>query len=125
MRSHQCLRYGLVACSILLSLATVTSVQAGLYATTGQITYLRAHALGSGWGPPTDFIDVEIIVKLDSQPGKAFGFQLRDNNSDTSLRKAMFDILLKAYKNNWPVTIDFYLDPGKNNGIVHRVQLSK
>jgi hypothetical protein len=35
---------------------------------TGRITFLRAHDVGTGFGPPDDLIDVEAVVKLDSRP---------------------------------------------------------
>ncbi len=98
---------------------------ASLYAVSGKVTYLRAHAIGSGWGPSTDFIDVEVVAKLDTYPSNAFGLQLRDTNDDTALRQAMFDILMQAYNNNWTVNITYWIDPGKYNGIIHRVVLSR
>ena len=52
---------------------------------SGRITFLRANDIGTGFGPPSDFLDVEVIVQLDSQPGKSFGFQLRaDGNEDAA-----------------------------------------
>jgi hypothetical protein len=37
--------------------------------------------VGTGYGPPDDFLDAEVIVWLDSEPEKAFGFQLRNGGS--------------------------------------------
>jgi len=98
---------------------------AQLYGAKGKLTLLRVHALGSGFGPPQDKIDVEVVIRLDSKPGESFGFQLRDNNDDTAVRRAMFDLLRDAFKNNWTVYIDYWMDAGKKNGIVHRVSLTK
>ena len=33
---------------------------------TGKIIFLRAHDLGTGYGPPNDFLDVEAVFILDS-----------------------------------------------------------
>ena len=43
----------------------------------GNITLLRVHDLGTGFGPPDDELDAEVIVLLDTEPEKAFGFKLR------------------------------------------------
>ena len=29
----------------------------------GRVNFLRVHDVGSGWGPPHDFIDVEVVIK--------------------------------------------------------------
>ena len=52
-----------------------------LIETSGKITFLRVHDVGTGWGPANDHIDVEVIVKLDSHPQNAFGFQLRNDGT--------------------------------------------
>lgn len=98
---------------------------AELIGTKGKLTYLRVHALGSAYGPPQDRIDVEVVIKLDTNPNKSFGFQLRENNNDTGVREAMFNLLQDAFNNNYNVTIDYWIDPGKKNGVIHRVTLTK
>jgi hypothetical protein len=95
-----------------------------LLASQGKITFLRVHDVGTGWGPPTDQIDAEVIVKLDSQPNKAFGFQLR-NDSNRPAREGMLDLLRDAYNHSWTVALDYNLDPGKTNGIIIRTALIK
>jgi len=50
-----------------------------LQESSGKVTFLRAHDVGTSWGPPADRIDVEVVTKLDSLPNQAFGFQLRDD----------------------------------------------
>jgi hypothetical protein len=59
---------------------------------TGWIAFLRAHDVGTGFGPPDDFIDVEAVVKLDSQPAEAYGFQLRNDDNRVAWQ-AMFDLV--------------------------------
>ncbi len=126
MRSHRLLHTGFISVFMVFFLCFFhTAFAASLLNTQGNITYLRAHALGSGYGPSNDFIDAEIIIKLDNKPGMAFGFQLRDNNNDTAVRQAMFDILLESYQNNWPVHIDYWINEGQKNGVIHRVWVSK
>jgi hypothetical protein len=72
----------------------------------GRITFLRVHDVATGFGPPSDFLDAEVVIFLDSQPGKAFGFQLRlDENQST--HRDMADLLRNAFKKNRPVLIDY------------------
>jgi hypothetical protein len=47
-----------------------------LGAKQGKINFLRVHDAG-GWGPPSDFIDVECVIRFLGEPDKAYGFQLR------------------------------------------------
>jgi hypothetical protein len=95
-----------------------------LLESSGKLTYLRVHDVGTGYGPPADFIDVEVVIKIDSQPGKAFGFQLRNDNQRAA-RQGMLDLLRDAFNNNWTVDFDYDIGPGKNNGIIIRVRLTK
>jgi hypothetical protein len=90
----------------------------------GRITFLRVHDLGTGFGPPNDFLDVEAVIQLDSQPGKGFGFQLR-NDQNQPAREGMLQLLRDAFAGNEPVTIDFLRSTGKNNGTIIRVALIK
>jgi hypothetical protein len=89
---------------------------------TGIITFLRAHDLGSGFGPPTDFLDAEAVIKLDTSPDDAFGFQLR-NDQFLPSRQAMLDLLRDAFSRNHRVTIDYLIVPGRHNGVILRVAL--
>lgn len=88
------------------------------------MTLLRVHDVGTKYGPPADQIDVEVVIWLDSQPGKAFGFQLR-NDSNRPVRQGMLDLLRDAFNNNWTVTIHYEINPGLNNGVIRRVWLTK
>jgi len=88
----------------------------------GRITFLRVHDLGTGFGPPNDFLDVEAVILLDSQPGKGFGFQLR-NDRNRPAREGMLQLLRDAFSRNEPVTIDFLRRTGRNNGTIFRVAL--
>jgi hypothetical protein len=91
---------------------------------SGRIAVLRVHEVGGKYGPPTDQIDVEVVVTLQGQPGKAFGFQLRSDGNQP-VRRGMLDLLRDAFANNWVVNVDYNIAAGKNNGIIIRVWLSK
>ena len=95
-----------------------------LLESSGRLTFLRAHDVGTGWGPPSDFIDVEVVCKLDALPKNAFGFQMR-NDGNRPARAGMLDLLRDAFNHNWTVTIDYNIDPGKKNGVIIRVALTK
>jgi hypothetical protein len=99
-------------------------VWADLLGANGRITFLRVNDVGTGYGPPNDYCDCEVILKLDTQPGKAFGFQLRNDNASPA-RWAMYDLLRDAFNSNQPVWIEYNIDPGKNHGIITRVYVTK
>ena len=88
---------------------------------SGKLTMLRVHDPGTGFGG----LEVEVVVKLDSQPDKAFGFQLR-NDDKRPARQGMLDLLRDAFKNNWIATIEYDNgDLGKDNLVLFRVILTK
>jgi hypothetical protein len=90
----------------------------------GKLTLIRVHDKGTKYGPSGDRLDVEAIIWLDSEPGKAFGFQLR-NDAMRPAREGMLDLLRDAFNHNWTVNIDYEIAAGKNNGKVIRVWLTK
>ena len=91
---------------------------------TGQVGMLRVHDVGTGFGPPTDFIDVEAVTTLQGIPG-AFGFELRDDGN-APVRTGMLNLLRDAYNNGWTVTISYNLaDSTRQNGVIFRLWLSK
>jgi hypothetical protein len=110
----------LVLMTVML-LATSASAQVNA---RGRLTALRVHDVGTGFGPSTDFIDVEVVIALDSQPGRFFGFQLR-NDTKLPARQGMLDLLRDAFERNLIVNIDFFQVPGKNNNILFRVWLTR
>jgi hypothetical protein len=95
-----------------------------LLESSGKLTFLRVHDVGTRWGPPNDQIDVEVIVKLDSQPNHAYGFQLRNDNNRPA-RAGMLDLLRDAFNHSWTVAIDFNIDSGKTNGVIIRTALTR
>jgi hypothetical protein len=90
-----------------------------IIAVEGKITFLRVHDVGTKYGPPTDQIDVEVVIQLDSKPGKAFGFQLRDDENEGAHR-GMLDLLRDAFNQDRRIRID-YVRTGLRNGLILRV----
>jgi hypothetical protein len=80
--------------------------------------------VGTKYGPPTDQIDVEVVIKLNSQPDKAFGFELR-NDANRPARQGMLDLLRDAFNHNWRVTVDYSIEVNKKHGEIIRVWLTK
>lgn len=107
-----------------LALISASPARADLLESKGRITFLRVHDVGTGFGPPTDFLDVEVVVQIDSQPGKSFGFQLRNDNNRPA-RQGMLDLLRDAFAGNFPVLIDYNVTPPKVNGVIIRVAVVK
>lgn len=94
------------------------NLQGAIRTATGKITLLRVHELGSGYGPPNDFINVEVVIQLDSEPGKAFGFPLR-RGARYAANEAMLQIVRTAFEENTLITIDYvYLN--RSNSIMLR-----
>lgn len=97
------------------------NMQGVISTATGKITFLRVHELGSGYGPPSDFINVEVVIKLDSMPGKAFGFQLR-RGTRYAANKAMLEIVRTAFEEGESITIDYvYLN--QTNSVMLRAMI--
>lgn len=87
---------------------------------TGKVSYLRAHNRGSGWGPPSDFLDAEVIVRFDDDTSNAYGLQLR-NDDNLPAAQAMFVLLQDSFNSNEPVTINYFEEAGRHNHKLFRV----
>ncbi len=85
----------------------------------GTVGFLRVHKVGTGYGPPQDYLDAEVIVKLKNVPG-AYGFQLRPDNN-VSVGEAMVALLSDAFNAGTPVTLEYDEQPGKSNWWLIRV----
>jgi hypothetical protein len=88
-------------------------------AAEGRLTLLRVHDVGTKFGPPSDVLDAEVVVTLDSEPHKAFGFQLR-GGSDESARRGMLDQLRDAFNRGSALRIE-YIRTGCRTGTIIRV----
>jgi len=91
----------------------------GLVEVQGKITLIRVNDVGGGYGPPTDFMDTDAEVWLDTQPGRAFGFQLRPDDQEAD-HKGMLKLLRDAFDNNRAVQLDI-IRTGVRNGRIVRV----
>lgn len=89
---------------------------------TGKIVFLRAHDLGTGYGPPNDQLDVEAVFIIHALGDGAYGFQLR-NDDNLPARQAMFSLLRDAFVHNLTVIADYLIEPGRINGTAIRVAL--
>jgi PhoD-like phosphatase len=85
----------------------------------GRLTLLRVHEVGSGFGPPVDRIDGEVVMALDTEPGRAFGFQLR-HDANLPARQRMLTLLRDAFAQDRPLLVE-YLRTGQHNGTLIRL----
>ena len=121
------MNFGLkISSTFVLALALLAAEPgfADIGAAAGRVTLLRVHDVGTGYGPPGDVLDAEVIIQLDNNPGQGFGFALREDGN-RAVRQGMLDLLRDAFNNNWIVTINYFFDPGDNNGTIFRVWLTK
>jgi hypothetical protein len=91
---------------------------------TGRISMLRVHDLGTKYGPANDQIDVEVVVKLDSRPNDAYGFTLRDDPAGPS-HQGMLDLLRDAFNLGWSTTLVYDIGAGKRHGILVRAWVTR
>ena len=96
-----------------LCVCTPNAFAAQLENASGKVVFLRLQA-ADGYGPSSDFIDGEVVIKLNTKPDMAFGMQLRNNN-ERSVREGMLLLLREAYKNDWNISIDYWINSGKKN----------
>ena len=112
------------ASAALIAIIATAPLNADLLQASGKVTFLRVHDVGTGFGPPSDFIDVEVVVQINTKPGESYGFQLR-NDSNRAARQGMLDLLRDAFNSNATVVLDYEIEPPKKNGIIIRVALRK
>lgn len=85
----------------------------------GRLTLLRVHDVGSGFGPPTDPIDGEVVIQLDTTAGSSFGFTLRADSQEIDHR-GMLDELRNAFVREITIGVEYQVT-GPANGRVLRV----
>jgi hypothetical protein len=95
----------------------------GVQETQGHVTYLRVHDLGTGWGPPEDSMDVEVVFYLDTQPNRAFGFQLRDD-TERPARTGMLALLRDAFIHDRNVVVDYTQVLNHRNAVAFRIAVT-
>ncbi len=80
---------------------------------------LRVNDVGTGYGPPDDRLDAEVVVTLEQAPGRGFGFALRADAGEGA-HGGMLDVLRHAFTDQTSVRLD-YVRTGFLNGTVVRV----
>ena len=95
-----------------------------LLQSSGKLTFLRVHDVGGRFGPPSDQLDVEVVLMVNTAPTRAMGFRLR-NDTNRLAHQGMLDLLRDAFNHNWTVAVDYDLPPGKRNGVAIRIALQK
>jgi hypothetical protein len=90
---------------------------------SGKLSQLRVIDVGTKHGPPSDQLDVEVVIQFKGS-NQAFGFQLRTDSNQVA-RQGMLDLLRDAFNHDWTATVDYDINPGKNNGRLFRVWLTK
>jgi hypothetical protein len=89
----------------------------------GRVIELRAHERGGMFGPPTDRIDVEVVFRLDTDPRKAFGFQLRQDAREPAHR-SMVDVLRDAFRGGGGIRVDYTRTGIRNNVAIRVIRVS-
>ncbi|GIE95481.1 tyrosinase family protein [Paractinoplanes rishiriensis] len=87
---------------------------------TGRLSFLRVHDVGTGFGPPGDHLDVEVVVRLATVTDRAFGFTLRTDGAEAAHR-GMLDVLRDAFTENRPVRLEYDQPFGGTSGVLVRV----
>jgi hypothetical protein len=90
----------------------------------GKVSLLRVHEIGSGYGPATDSLDVEVVFQLESLANISIGFKLR-NDASRPVHEGMLDLLRDAFSYGWTVHVDYEIPDGKRNGTVLRLWLTR
>lgn len=89
--------------------------QCRLFQTTGPVEWIRVNDVGTGFGPPTDFIDGEVIFKLTNGDNR-YGFQLR-NNENALVAQGGLKLLTDAMRKGWLVNVDYDDCGGRNHEV--------
>jgi hypothetical protein len=96
----------------------------GILNTSGRLSLLRVHERGSKFGPPSDQIDVEVVLAFVGRPNDFFGFQLR-TDANAPVREGMLGLLRDGFNHGWIVNVDFDQKPNRRNSVLFRVWLTK
>ncbi len=89
---------------------------------SGKVNLFRVQQKGLEIGPKSDFLDAEVLVTLDTQPGSVFGIRLHD--MDPAAHE-MVETLRQAYLEGRPVIIQHRRDEGRRNLPIIWVQLGE
>ena len=93
---------------------------------SGKLAFLRVHRLGSGFGPPSDFLDVEVVIGIKGAQG-AFGFTCATTITALRTRVCLACYAMCTWSDT-VVEVEYTLAPeefGKINGNILRVTRRK
>ena len=96
----------------------------GVVNMSGRLNLLRVHDRGTKFGPPSDQIDVEVVIGFQNRPNDFFGFQLRQD-ANAPVREGMLGLLRDGFNHNWIVHVDFDQQASHHNSVLFRVWLTK
>ena len=96
----------------------------GVVNMSGRLNLLRVHDRGTKFGPPSDQIDVEVVIGFQNRPNDFFGFQLRQD-ANAPVREGMLGLLRDGFNHNWIVHVDFDQQANRHNSVLFRVWLTK
>jgi hypothetical protein len=96
----------------------------GVVNMSGRLNLLRVHDRGTKFGPPSDQIDVEVVIGFQNRPNDFFGFQLRQD-ANAPVREGMLGLLRDGFNHNWIVHVDFDQQANHHNSVLFRVWLTK
>lgn len=97
--------------------------QPGVQRTWGKINFLRVNDGGGYGGGKTNNLDADVIMRLDTQPGRAFGFKLRDGDN-LPVRQAMLGLLRDAFGLDATITIDYNQVENEVNSYILRIEMT-
>ena len=89
----------------------------------GKLAFLRVHEVGSGFGPPSDFIDVEVVLRGQGKGWRILVAPCATTNNRFA-HAGMLDLLRDAFNQDTVIEIEYLVDPGefgKVNGTILRV----
>ncbi len=89
----------------------------------GKIGVLLSQTIGSGYGPPSDFLDAEAIVRLENS-SEAFAMRLRAGDPNLSANLAMLSLLRDAEVHKYTIHLVGWFEPGKLGGWLARVVIT-
>ena len=94
----------------------------GIHAARGRVAFLRVHGDGR-FGPEHDRLHGDVAFRLDTYPGRTFGFALEDEHRDPGARRGMLDLLREAFTYQHEVRIQYRQELNRFNSTACRIEL--
>lgn len=109
------MRAGLADAKRALSSCKALAAAPHIKTADGLVELLRVHRFGTGWGGgATNVLRAEVIFKLDSLPGLAFGFELRGGDR-LPAHEGMLALVRDAFLNDLRLHLDYLQGPTPPN----------